>query len=93
MDPAQLHSSDNPERESMPDSSVVVCDDLGLQIGRSRAALSPSQAFTVAEALIRGATRRIVEDEADRALVRDVLQGRRAPMATLQQVAVEKSGR
>jgi hypothetical protein len=57
----------------MADTSVVVCDDLGLQIGRAKASLSPSQAFIVAEALIRGATRAIVQDEADRALVRDVL--------------------
>ena len=57
----------------MSDTSVVVCDELGLQIGAAKAALSPSQAFTVAEALIRGATRAIVRDEADRAAVHDVL--------------------
>jgi hypothetical protein len=52
----------------------VICDDdLGLQIGPEKADLSPSQAFTVAEALIRAATRAIVIDEADRALVGDVL--------------------
>jgi hypothetical protein len=63
----------NPEREHMPDNSIVVCDGLGLQIGSAKAALKPSEAFTIAEALIRGATRAIVEDEADRALVRDAL--------------------
>jgi hypothetical protein len=58
----------------MSDNSVVVCDGLGLQIGLEKAALSPSQAFTVAEALIRNATRAIVQDEADRALVHGVLK-------------------
>lgn len=52
---------------------VTVAEDLSLRIGRARAALTPSEAFAVAERLIRGATRAIVQDEADRALVRDVL--------------------
>ena len=58
----------------MPVSSVVVSDDLGLEIGRARAALTPSQAFTVAEHLIRAATRAIVVDEADRAAVLDTVR-------------------
>jgi hypothetical protein len=52
---------------------VQVDDDLALRVGRSRAALTPSQAFAVAEALIRGATRAIVLDAADAAMVRGVM--------------------
>ena len=37
----------------MPTSSVVVNDDLVLRVGRNKAPLSPSQAFTLAEQLIR----------------------------------------
>ena len=44
----------------MPASAVVVGDDLAVRIGKSRAALSPSQAFDLAGDLIRGATRAIV---------------------------------
>ena len=43
----------------MPASSVVVCADLGLQIGHARAALTPGEAFAVAERLIRAASRPI----------------------------------
>jgi hypothetical protein len=53
---------------------VTVADDLALAIGDRSARLSPSQAFNLAEVLIRSATRAIVQDEADRALVRDVLK-------------------
>jgi hypothetical protein len=58
----------------MPVSSVVVSDDLSLEIGSASAPLTPSQAFTVAEQLIRAATRAIVVDEADRAAVLDTVR-------------------
>jgi hypothetical protein len=58
----------------MPIGSVVVNDDLVLRVGRNRAPLSPSQAFTLAEQLIRGATRAIIVEEADRAAVVDTLR-------------------
>jgi hypothetical protein len=58
----------------MPIGSVVVNDDLVLWVGRNKAALSPSQAFTLAEQLIRGATRAIIVEEADRAAVLDTLR-------------------
>ena len=58
----------------MPIGSVVVNDDLVLRVGRNRAPLSPSQAFTLAEQLIRGATRAIIVEEADRAVVLDTLR-------------------
>jgi hypothetical protein len=58
----------------MPIGPVVVNDDLGLRVGRNRAPLSPSQAFTLAEQLIRGATRAIIVEEADRAAVLDTLR-------------------
>ena len=44
----------------MPIGSVVVNDDLVLRVGRNKASLSPSQAFILAEQLIRGATRAII---------------------------------
>ena len=53
---------------------VLICDDLGLRIGRSKASLTPSEAFTVAEALIRAATKAIVTDAADAALLREVVR-------------------
>ena len=52
---------------------VTVSDDLALRVGRARAALTPGEAFSVAEALIRAATRAIVLDAADAALVRGVI--------------------
>jgi hypothetical protein len=58
----------------MPIGSVVVNEDLVLRVGRNRASLSPSQAFTLAEQLIRGATRAIIVEEADRAAVLDTLR-------------------
>ena len=58
----------------MPIGSVVVNDDLVLRVGRNRAPLSPSQAFTLAEQLIRGATRAIIVEEADRAAVLGTLR-------------------
>jgi hypothetical protein len=42
----------------MPIGSVVVNDDLVLRVGRNKASLSPSQAFTLAEQLIRARPRR-----------------------------------
>jgi hypothetical protein len=44
-------------------AEAVVSDDLVLRVGRNRTSLSPSQAFTLAEVLIRNATRAIVLDE------------------------------
>jgi hypothetical protein len=58
----------------MPIGSVVVNDDLVLRVGRNKASLSPSQAFTLAEQLIRGATRAIIVEEADRAAVLGTLR-------------------
>jgi hypothetical protein len=52
---------------------VFVSDDLALRVGGVSVALSPAEAFGVAERLIRGATRAIVLDEADGALVRGVV--------------------
>jgi hypothetical protein len=43
--------------------AVEVCEDLGLRIGANKAALSPGQAFIVAEQLIRRATRQMVIEE------------------------------
>ena len=50
-----------------------VAEDLTVTLGKQRTQLSPAQAFRTAERLIRGATRAIVRDEADRAAVHDVL--------------------
>jgi hypothetical protein len=44
-------------------SAVAVDEDLVLRVGRQRTALSPTEAFTLAETLIRRATRAIVVDE------------------------------
>ena len=52
---------------------VTVSDDLEVHIGRSSAALTPAAAFELAERLLRGATKVIVKDAADGALVRGVL--------------------
>jgi ABC-type hemin transport system substrate-binding protein len=57
-------------------SAVVVNDDLVLRVGPTKASLSPSQAFTLAEQLIRDATRAIIVEKADRAAVLDTLRAR-----------------
>ena len=54
-------------------SDPVVTTDLSVRIGGRKVALSPSAAFTLAEQLIRGATRAIIVDEADRARVIDTI--------------------
>jgi hypothetical protein len=56
-------------------SDPVVTTDLSVRIGGRKVALSPSAAFTLAEQLIRGATRAIIVDEADRAKVLDAVGG------------------
>lgn len=70
-------SDGHPEisRMRMEHSMGVTVDDvdLGLRIGRSRAGLSPSQAFAVAEKLIRAATKAIVI-AADAAMVREAVR-------------------
>lgn len=53
---------------------ILEVDDLVVRIGRTATTLSPSRAFAVAEQLIRGATRAIVTDEADRAAVLGVMR-------------------
>lgn len=55
----------------------VVSNDtaLALQFGSRKIPLSPSQAFGLAEDLIRGATRRMIVDEASRAQVLDTARG------------------
>ena len=55
-------------------SIPVVTTDLAVQIGSRKVPLTPSAAFTLAEQLIRGATRAIVQSEADRALVLDTVR-------------------
>ena len=59
-------------------SDPVVTTDLSVRIGGRKVALSPSAAFTLAEQLIRGATRAIIVDEADRAKVLDTIGGAEA---------------
>jgi hypothetical protein len=55
-------------------SSVpVVTTDLAVKIGGRKVALTPAAAFTLAEQLIRGATRAIVQSEADRTVVLDTV--------------------
>jgi hypothetical protein len=56
-------------------SIPVVTTDLAVQIGSRKVPLTSSAAFTLAEQLIRGATRVIVQSEADRALVLDTVRG------------------
>ena len=46
-------------------SDPVVTTDLSVRIGGRKVALSPSAAFSLAEQLIRGATRAIIVEEAD----------------------------
>ena len=57
---------------------VLVSDDLVMSIGGRKVPLSPSGAFNLAERLIRGATRAIVIDEADRAKVLATVRGAEA---------------
>lgn len=57
---------------------IVVSDELTVKIGGRKVPLTPSAAFTLAEQLIRGATRAIIVEEADRAAVLNAL---RAPEA------------
>jgi hypothetical protein len=52
---------------------LKIADDLTATIGRARTRLSPGEAFAVAERLIRGATKAIVLDAADAAMVRGVM--------------------
>jgi hypothetical protein len=59
-------------------SDPVVTTDLAVKIGGRRVALTPSAAFTLAEQLIRGATRAIVQSEADRTVVLDTVRGAEA---------------
>ena len=47
----------------MPVGSVVVNDDLVLRVGRTKTALSPGDAFGLAQQLIQMATRAIVLGE------------------------------
>ena len=58
----------------MPATSVVVCDEKGLRIGRARADLSASDMFAVAQTLIETATKKIVTDAADAALVHETVR-------------------
>jgi hypothetical protein len=58
-------------------SDPVVTTDLSVRIGGRKVALSPSAAFTLAEQLIRGATRAIIVEEADRAAVLDTVRDNR----------------
>ena len=58
----------------MPAGVAVSDDGLALEFGRRRVPLTPSQSFALAERLIRGATRAIVRDEADQAVVSAALR-------------------
>ena len=59
----------------MPYDPGVVSDEsiFALQIGRRKIPLSAAQGFGLAEDLIRGATRRLIVDEASRAQVLDAV--------------------
>jgi hypothetical protein len=59
-------------------SDPVVTTDLSVRIGDRKVPLTPSAAFTLAEQLIRGATRAIIVEEADRAKVIDTVEGAEA---------------
>ncbi len=62
----------------MPGGTVVIHDDLVLRIGANRTPLSPSQAFALAQRLIRVATRVIViEEVADSAEILAVISADR----------------
>jgi hypothetical protein len=56
------------EGQLMP-SVPVVTTDLAVQIGGRKVPLTPSQAFGLAEKLIRAGTRAMIREEADRAAV------------------------
>ena len=58
-------------------AAPVVTNDLAVKIGSRRVPLTPAAAFTLAEQLIRGATRAIVQSEADRAVVLDTVRDNR----------------
>ena len=57
---------------------LVVSSDLAVTIGRRKIPLSPSQAYSLAEDLIRSATRAIIVEEADRAAVLATVRGAEA---------------
>ena len=57
----------------MPADVTVLNDGLTLDLGGQRVPLTPAEGFALAERLIRGATRAIVQDAADHALVRATL--------------------
>jgi hypothetical protein len=61
----------------MPSDPGVVSDDtiFALRVGRRKIPLSPGQGFDLAENLIRGATRRMIVEEADRAVVLGAVRG------------------
>jgi hypothetical protein len=58
-------------------SVPTVTTDLAVQIGSRKVPLTPAAAFTLAEQLIRGATRAIVQSEADRTVVLDAVRDNR----------------
>ena len=60
----------------MPSEPGVVSNDttFALLVGRRKIPLSPAQGFGLAEDLIRGATRRMIREEADRVAVRDAVR-------------------
>ena len=62
----------------MPAGPFVVSSDLAVTIGRRKIPLSPSQAYSLAEDLIRSATRAIIIEEADRVVVLDAVRGAEA---------------
>ena len=55
-------------------SVPVVTNDLAVQIGSRKVPLTPSQAFGLAEKLIRAGTRAMIVEEADRAAVLDTVR-------------------
>jgi len=58
----------------LSDPSVVSSDTIfALQVGHRRIPLSPAAGFDLAQNLIRGATRRMIREEADRTAVFNVL--------------------
>jgi hypothetical protein len=60
----------------MPAEVAVSDDGLALEFGKRRVPLTSSEGFALAERLIRGATRAIVQDEADHAVVSAALNPR-----------------
>jgi hypothetical protein len=59
----------------MPAAPVLVSDDLDVSVRDRKVSLSPAQAFTLAERLIRAGTRAMIVEEADRAVVLDTVRG------------------